>query len=68
MGAKMFLGEYLHWEAGGLHCHLILQKMFLQAAHLGWIEAEQMICQSPQQGLLHLDPQVDVSAIPLVGH
>ena len=40
MDAEMFLDEYPHWEVRGLHCPLILQEMFLQAAHLGWKEAE----------------------------
>ena len=26
MDANMFLDEYPHWEAGGLHCLLIPQK------------------------------------------
>ena len=33
MDIDMFLDEYLHWEAEGLHCPLILQEMFLHAAH-----------------------------------
>ena len=40
---KMFLDEYLLWEAGGLHCPVILQGMFLQAAYLGQKEVEQII-------------------------
>ena len=43
MDAKMFLDEYPHWEVGVLYCPMILQEMFLQAAHLGWKEVEQMI-------------------------
>ena len=45
MDAKMFLEEYPYWEAEGLHHPHILQEMFLQAAHSGRREAEQMICQ-----------------------
>ena len=45
MDAEMFLDKYLHWEAEGLHHPLILQDMFLQAAHLGRGEAEQIIYQ-----------------------
>ena len=67
MDAKMFLDEYLHWEAEGLHCPLILQEMFLQAAHSGRKEVEQMIHQGCQHGLLHLDPQADISAVQAVG-
>ena len=44
MYIDMFLYEYPHWEAEGLHCPLILQEMFLQATHMGRREAEQMIC------------------------
>ena len=40
MDVKMFLDKYPHWEAEGLHCPLILQEMFLQAAHSGRREAE----------------------------
>ena len=43
MDAEMFLDEYPHWEVRGLHCPLILQEMFLQAAHLGQIEVEWMV-------------------------
>ena len=57
MDGDMFLDEYPHWEAGRLHCNLILQEMFLQAAHSGWKEAEQMICQGCWHGHPHLDSQ-----------
>ena len=40
LDAKMFFDEYPCWEVEGLHCPLILQEMFLQAAHLGRKEAE----------------------------
>ena len=68
MDAKMFLDKYLHWEVRGLYCPLILQEMFLQAAHLGWKEAEQMIHWGHQHGFPHLDPQMDIFAIQLVGY
>ena len=67
MDAEMFLDEYPCWEVGGLHLPLILQEMFLQAAHLGRKEAECMIHQVHQHGLLHLDTQADVSAVQAVG-
>ena len=41
--------------------------MFLQAAHSGRKEAECMICWGHQHGLLHLDPQADISAVQAVG-
>ena len=44
MNSKMFLNEYPHWEVEGLHHPLILQGMFLQAAHSGRKEVECMIC------------------------
>ena len=40
MDAKMFLDEYPHWEAEGLHHPLILQEMFPQATHSGRRETE----------------------------
>ena len=67
MDIEMFLGEYPHWEAGGLHHPLILQEMFLQVAHLGRKEVKCMVCQGQQHGLLHLGLQADVSAIQTVG-
>ena len=67
MDIDMFLDEYLHWETEGLHCPLILQEMFLQAAHMGRREAEWMICQGCQHGLLCLDLQMDVFAMQSVG-
>ena len=67
MDVKMFLDEYLHWVAEGLHCPLILQEMFLQATHSGRREAEQMICQGLQHSLPHLDPQADISTIQSMG-
>ena len=66
MDIDMFLNEYPHWEVEGLHHPLILQEMFLQAAH-SRREAEWMISWGCQHGLLHLDLQVDISAIQSVG-
>ena len=40
MDIDMFLDEYLHWEAEGLHHPLIRQEMFLQTAHMERREAE----------------------------
>ena len=67
MDIEMFLDECPCWEAAGLHCPLLLQEMFLQAAHSGRREMEQMICQGCQHGLPQLDPQVDISTTQLVG-
>ena len=63
----MFLEEYPHLEVGGLHHPLILQEMFLQAAHAGRRETEWMVCWGHQHSLLHLDPWEDVTAIQSVG-
>ena len=63
MDIDMFLDEYLHWEAEGLPHPLILQEMFLHAAHSGRREAVWMICQGCKHGLPCFDPQVNVSAI-----
>ena len=67
MDVDMFLDEYPHWKGEGLHHPLILQEMFLQAAHSGKREAEQMICQCHWHGFLYWDPQLDVSTIWSVG-
>ena len=67
MDTEMFLDEYPHWEVEGLHSPLVLQEMFLHATHSGRWKAGQMICQGCQHRLPHLDLQVDISAIWLVG-
>ena len=64
----MFLDEYPCWEVGELHHPLILQEMFFQAAYLGQKEAEWMIYQGHQHGLLQLDPEAGISAIEFVGY
>ena len=40
MDVDMFLDEYQCWDAGGLHCLLNLQEIFLHATHMGRREAE----------------------------
>ena len=67
MDIEIFLDEYPCWEVEGLHCPIILQEMFLQAAHLGRKQAECMVHRGCQHSLPHLDPQVDISAIQAVG-
>ena len=69
MDANMFLDEYLLWEVKGLHHPLILQEMFLQAAHSGQKEAEWKICQGCWQNLPKLNPDLtDIPAAELVGY
>ena len=69
MDIEMFLDEYPLWEVGGMHCPVMLQGMFLQATHLGWKEAEQMIHQGCQQSLLKLNPEfADVATMQIVGY
>ena len=53
--------------SGKLHHPIILHEMFQHAAEQGWKEAECMICQGCQCGLLNLDLKVDVPAVQLVG-
>ena len=65
----MFLDEYLLWEVGGLHCPMIHQGMFLQAAYSGQKEAEWVICWGCQQSLLKLIPDLaDIPTMQLVGY
>ena len=39
LDAELFLDEYPQWEVGGLHCPIILQRMFVHAAKAGQKEA-----------------------------
>ena len=56
-----------HIGRWGLHFPLILQEIFLQAAHSGRKKAECMICQGHHHGLPCLDLQADISAVQAEG-
>ena len=45
----------------------MMYEMFRHAADEGQKEAEQTVCQGHWEGLPKLDPEVDLSAIQLVG-
>ena len=67
MDVEMFLDGYAGWEVGSPHHPVILHELFPHAAEQGQKEVECMICWGCQHRLPKLDPQVDVSAIQLVG-
>ena len=66
--AKLFLTEYPRWEIGAPHQSVILHEMFLHATEWGQKEAERFICQGYQDSLPRPDPEVDQSAMKLVGY
>ena len=43
LDAESFLDEYPQWEVGGLHCAIILQRMFVHATEVGQKEVERLI-------------------------
>ena len=67
MDVELFLEWQARWEVDSPHCLVILHEMFQHALEQGWKEAECMVCQGHQHGLLKLDSKVDVSAVQLVG-
>ena len=68
LDTKLFLDEYPRWDVGGLHCLLILQRMFVHAANEGQKEAEGFICQGYWCTLPSPNPEADVSTIQIVGY
>ena len=64
---ELFLEGQARWEEDSPHCLIILHEMFQYALEQGQKEAECMIHQGCQHGLLKPGPKVDVSAIWLVG-
>ena len=67
MDVKLFLKGQAKWEADNPHCLVMLHKMFQHASEQGQKEAEHIVCQGHQHRLPKLDPEVDVSAVQLVG-
>ena len=67
MDVKLFLEGQAGWEKDSPHHLMMLHKMFQHASEQGRREAEHMVHQGCQQGLLKLDPEADVPAVQLVG-
>ena len=64
---ELFLKGQTKWEEDSPHHLAMLYDMFRYAADEGQKEAECIVHQGHQQGLPKLNPEVDVSAIELVG-
>ena len=67
MDVELFLEGQAKWEADSPHHLMMLHDMFQYAAEQGQKEVECMVCWGHQQELPKLDPEVDVSAVQLVG-
>ena len=67
MDIELFLEGQAKWKADSPHHLMMLYKMFCHTMDQGQKEAEQMVHQGCQQELPKLDPEVDLSAIQLVG-
>ena len=67
MDVELFLEGQTRWEVDSPHHLIILHEMFQHASEQGQKEAECMIHQGCQHGLLKLDPKADISAIQLLG-
>ena len=65
---ELFLNKYPCLDVRGPHCPFILQRMLVHAAESGWKETERLICHGHWHGLPRLDPEVDTSAVQLVGY
>ena len=66
--SEIFLDEYTRWELRTPHQTVILHEMFLHATERGWKEAECMWCQGCQSLIPEPNPEVDQSALELVGY
>ena len=67
MDVELFLEGQTRWEEDSQHWLVMLYEMFKHATNEGQKEVECMVCWGCQQGLPKLDPEVDLSAIQLVG-
>ena len=67
MDVDLFLGGQAGWEADSSHCLMLLHEMFQHTSKQRQKEVECMVFQGCQRGLPKLDPEVDVSAVQLVG-
>ena len=66
--AELFLDEYPRWDIRGLHCPIILQRMFMHAAKEGWKEAERFICQGHWHALPRPNLDANVPTVQIVGY
>ena len=67
MDVELFLEGQERWEADSPHHLMMLHKMLQHTLQQGQREVEHMVCHGCRQGLPKLDPEVDVSAVQLVG-
>ena len=67
MDVELFLKGQTKWEEDSPHQLVMLYEMFKHAADEGQKEAEWMVYRGCWQGLPKLDPEVDISAIQLIG-
>ena len=68
LDAELLLDEYPRWEIEAPHRSVILHEMFLHTTKWGQKEAERFICQGHWGSLPRPDPEVDQSAMKLVGY
>ena len=66
--SEMFLDKYPQWELRTPHWTVILHEMFLHAAEWGQKEAECMYHWGHQSRIPEPNPEVDESAMELVGY
>ena len=68
MDVGLFLVEYPWWELGTPHQSVILHEMFLYTAKREWKEEEHVFHHGCQGSMCEPDPEVDQSAMELVGY
>ena len=66
--SDLFLDEYPRWDLGTPHQPVILHEMFLHAAARGQKEAECMCCQGHWGSVREPDPEMDQTALQLIGY
>ena len=64
---KLFLEGQTKWEEDSPHWLVMLYKLFKHATNEGWKETEWIVHWGCWQGLPKMDPEVEFSAIQLVG-
>ena len=67
MDVELFLEGQAWWEADSPNCLVMLHEMFQHVSEQWWKEVECMVYQGYLHRLPKLDPEVDISAIQLVG-
>ena len=68
LDAELFLHKYTRWKLGAPWWSVILHEMFLHATEWGQKETERFICQGCWGNLPRPDPEVDQSAMKLMGY